>query len=240
MGHSLRILPWKLTCPLKIKGWKMYSLLRLSLFRGHVSFRGCKWGINWGYNNPRRSVHLWSIHFRPWDIQAGAPLSSFQTAHLGHTIHGTNGMVYLPIHEWLIFLWFSCRYDLYQSHGCYGSGICSLLQSMHRLNLPDPATSGGSAAALRVLLRASLLQVPRRAGRKEESLKPSHLGQLPLGPHSWIEHQFLGWGPGCLSRKGVESLKKTWIWAVDLGSRLCYSPTKWAPRIVISWVSSPL
>eukprot|EP00434_Breviolum_minutum_P006089 symbB.v1.2.005366.t1/scaffold313.1/size231106/2 len=49
---------------------------------------------------------------------------------------------------------------------------------MHRLNLPDPATSGGSGAALRVLLRASLLQVPRRAGRKEESLKPSHLGQL--------------------------------------------------------------
>ena len=28
--------PWKLTCPLKIDGWKMYSLL------GHVSFQGCK------------------------------------------------------------------------------------------------------------------------------------------------------------------------------------------------------
>ena len=34
------ILPWKLTCPLKIDGWKMYSLLKWSLFRG---FQGCKW-----------------------------------------------------------------------------------------------------------------------------------------------------------------------------------------------------
>ena len=33
-------LAWKLTCPLKINGWKMYSLLKLSLFTGHVSFRG--------------------------------------------------------------------------------------------------------------------------------------------------------------------------------------------------------
>ena len=31
----------KLTCSLKIDGWKMYSLLKRSLFRGHVSFRGC-------------------------------------------------------------------------------------------------------------------------------------------------------------------------------------------------------
>ncbi len=35
------IISWKLTCPLKINGWKMYSLLKWSLFRGHVSFRGC-------------------------------------------------------------------------------------------------------------------------------------------------------------------------------------------------------
>ena len=35
------ILPGKLTCPLKINGWKMYSLLKKSLFRGHVSFQGC-------------------------------------------------------------------------------------------------------------------------------------------------------------------------------------------------------
>ena len=34
------ILPWKLTCPLKIDGWKMYSLLKWSLFSG---FQGCKW-----------------------------------------------------------------------------------------------------------------------------------------------------------------------------------------------------
>ena len=32
---------WKLTCPLKINGWKMYSLLKQSLFRGHVSFPVC-------------------------------------------------------------------------------------------------------------------------------------------------------------------------------------------------------
>ena len=25
---SLKVLPWKLTCPLKINGWKMYSLLK--------------------------------------------------------------------------------------------------------------------------------------------------------------------------------------------------------------------
>ena len=34
--------PEKLTCPLKINGWKMYFLLKWSLFRGHVSFQGCK------------------------------------------------------------------------------------------------------------------------------------------------------------------------------------------------------
>ena len=37
----LCLLPWKLTCPLKIDGWKMHSLLKWSLFRGHVSFQGC-------------------------------------------------------------------------------------------------------------------------------------------------------------------------------------------------------
>ena len=36
-----RLHPWKLTCPLKIDGWKMYSLLKWSLFRGHsLVFRG--------------------------------------------------------------------------------------------------------------------------------------------------------------------------------------------------------
>ena len=29
-----QILPKKLTCPLKINGWKMYFLLKQSLFRG--------------------------------------------------------------------------------------------------------------------------------------------------------------------------------------------------------------
>ena len=31
--------PWKLTCFLKINDWKMYSLPKEFLFRGHVSFR---------------------------------------------------------------------------------------------------------------------------------------------------------------------------------------------------------
>ena len=35
------VLSRKLTCPLKINGWKMYSLLNQSLFRGHDSCRGC-------------------------------------------------------------------------------------------------------------------------------------------------------------------------------------------------------
>ena len=36
-----KILPGKLTCPLKINGWKMYFLSKQSFFRGHVSFLGC-------------------------------------------------------------------------------------------------------------------------------------------------------------------------------------------------------
>ena len=36
-----KLLPGKLTCPLKINGWEMYFLLKYSLLRGHVSFRGC-------------------------------------------------------------------------------------------------------------------------------------------------------------------------------------------------------
>ena len=35
------ILPGKLTCPLKINCWKMYSLLKQSFFRGHVNLPGC-------------------------------------------------------------------------------------------------------------------------------------------------------------------------------------------------------
>ena len=42
-GFGFMVLPWKLTCFLKINGWKMYSLLRYSLFRGHVSFRRVDW-----------------------------------------------------------------------------------------------------------------------------------------------------------------------------------------------------
>ena len=41
LHHFFIVHPWKLTCPLKINGWKMYFLLRWSLFGGHVNFQGC-------------------------------------------------------------------------------------------------------------------------------------------------------------------------------------------------------
>ena len=34
------ILPGKLTCPMKINGWKMHFQLKYSFFEGHVSFPG--------------------------------------------------------------------------------------------------------------------------------------------------------------------------------------------------------
>ena len=44
LSKETRLHPWELTCPLKINGWKMYSLLKIVLFfRGHVSFQGCKY-----------------------------------------------------------------------------------------------------------------------------------------------------------------------------------------------------
>ena len=33
--------------PLKINGWRMYSLLKQSIFRGHVSFLGCRYSKPW-------------------------------------------------------------------------------------------------------------------------------------------------------------------------------------------------
>ena len=41
LGCFLSGHPRKLTCPLKINGWKMYFLLRQSLLRENVSFQGC-------------------------------------------------------------------------------------------------------------------------------------------------------------------------------------------------------
>ena len=41
-GFCLKDTPLKTNeCPLKTNGWKMYSLMKLFLFRGHVSFQGC-------------------------------------------------------------------------------------------------------------------------------------------------------------------------------------------------------
>jgi len=34
-------------CPLKINGWRMYSLLKQSIFRGHLSFLGCRYSKPW-------------------------------------------------------------------------------------------------------------------------------------------------------------------------------------------------
>ena len=45
---KFNIQPWKLTCPLKINGWKMYFLLKWSLFGGHVNFQGCRCGYFFG------------------------------------------------------------------------------------------------------------------------------------------------------------------------------------------------
>ena len=52
LEHLWSIHPWKLTCPLKINGWKMYFLLKWSLFVGHVNFQGCI-ESNW------LDFHLW-------------------------------------------------------------------------------------------------------------------------------------------------------------------------------------
>ena len=41
LKSSLDLLPRKLTCPLKIKGWKMSFLLKWSPLRGLFSFQGC-------------------------------------------------------------------------------------------------------------------------------------------------------------------------------------------------------
>ena len=46
------ILPGKLTCPLKINGWKKYFLLKQSHFRGHVGFQGCKENYIFGFRDP--------------------------------------------------------------------------------------------------------------------------------------------------------------------------------------------
>ena len=36
----LNLTPRKITCPLKINGWKMHFLFKWSLFRGHAEFFG--------------------------------------------------------------------------------------------------------------------------------------------------------------------------------------------------------
>ena len=99
--------PWKLTCPLKINGWKMYSLLKFSsLFRGHVNFQGCNTVIPF-VDGSFHLFFLWpsvSIH------SFGSLRDSLEVLH-----HVFIPIVYpwdwygifTYVNGW--FLWFSCR-----------------------------------------------------------------------------------------------------------------------------------
>ena len=132
---KFNIQPWKLTCPLKINGWKMYFLLKWSLFGGHVNFQGCRcgyffglWGtgVRWPPSDP---IHL-SGDFTPVARGTHGPPSrrararavEAQTARsaAGSVREAENcawvrirfrGMVYIYIiyiylHDWVVgFLW---------------------------------------------------------------------------------------------------------------------------------------
>ena len=78
---DLPILPWKLTCSLKIDGWKMNSLLKWSLSRGHGSFQGCT-----PYNKTICSTHNKHLAF---SAQLGfAGLSKWPSMRLRWTLDG--------------------------------------------------------------------------------------------------------------------------------------------------------
>ena len=69
--------PGKLTCPLKINGWKIYFLLKSSLFRGHVSFRGCIFPKDKFIHHIFivRSFHTWTL----WTLWVGQdPMGIYQ------------------------------------------------------------------------------------------------------------------------------------------------------------------
>ena len=74
--------PGKLTCPLKINGWKIYFLLKSSLFRGHFSFRGFIFPKEkcihpphihtWTLDHPMGLVRiLWASTRRFWPARSG-------------------------------------------------------------------------------------------------------------------------------------------------------------------------
>ena len=95
------LLTGKLTCPLKINGWKMYFLLKYSLLRGHVSFRGCRIykesiikGLlyNWLFG-----VYIGNITTRWWQLKhfLFSPLTLGKWSNLT-TAYFSNGLVQLP------------------------------------------------------------------------------------------------------------------------------------------------
>ena len=67
------LLPWKLTCPLKINGWKMYSIPYWisPFFRWHVSFGGCN--ISFSQSallSPWFSdFSVWITSWQPWRVR---------------------------------------------------------------------------------------------------------------------------------------------------------------------------
>ena len=75
------VLPGKLTCPLKINGWnwkKIYFLLKLSLFRDMLVFRGV-------YSTSKKSIGVFQTVWRTF-LQA---LSLYN-----HHLHA-NGVTYM-------------------------------------------------------------------------------------------------------------------------------------------------
>ena len=103
------ILPWKLTCPLKIDGWKMYSLLKWSLFRG---FQGCKWpkikcprhpvivsDDDWGVQSPPQHGIIFRFHYHSQKV-----IGSLGTGKRGYITPPDAQMYGIFTYIWPIFL----------------------------------------------------------------------------------------------------------------------------------------
>ncbi len=68
-NHIYDLFPRKLTCPQRNCGWKTTFLLKWSLFRGHVSFRG----------STHRQQIVFQVHFIKW---SSSPQNSKDQFHL--------------------------------------------------------------------------------------------------------------------------------------------------------------
>ena len=67
----VNIPPWKLTYPLKNDGQKMYFLLKLSLFWGHVNFQGCTPGTYQNDTGKPQTVYVEGIPESPERVAWG-------------------------------------------------------------------------------------------------------------------------------------------------------------------------